>query len=285
MHPSKPGPLTPPLAFPTPPAVSIVMPVFNAAAFLPAAVGSVLLQDTPAAWELLIVDDGSTDNSLELAQATARQHPTRLRVLTHEANGHHGSSAARNLALQHARAPFTAFLDADDLWLPHALRTQLELMAAFPAAGMAYANAERSWDLLAPVGSAAGIKAGNRLPPLLPPGVEPGLLRSPEPLTWFLEDESLAPCTCTVIVRTEVARNAGGFEDLFQSLYDDQVFYAKLALAAPVAVSTECIARYRRHPDSCCVQAWSNQAAQLEARQRFESWLAAYRRRLALQEA
>lgn len=258
------------------PQISIIVPIHNAEAFLTEAIESVLAQTTSAIWELLLVDDGSTDDSLSIAKQYARKRPACIRVLQHASQANLGTSATRNLGIRHARGIFLAFLDADDVWLPQMLESQLRLILRHPSAAMVYANAERTWDMSLPFVADAGPLGYNTLPPVLPEGAQHGLVPSPLALEWFLADETLAPCTCTVLVRTDVARQVGCFEESFDGLYDDQVFYAKIMMEFPIAVSTACVARYRRHGGSCCVQSWENEGLQKRARERFEHWLVGY---------
>ncbi len=109
-----------------PPAVSVVTPVWNAAATLAATVASVRAQTFPD-WEMLLVDDGSTDGSRALAEALAAADP-RIRVLAQGSNT--GAAAARNRAIRAARGRYIAFLDADDLWRPEKLARQVPVLAA-----------------------------------------------------------------------------------------------------------------------------------------------------------
>ncbi|MBB5224424.1 glycosyltransferase involved in cell wall biosynthesis [Amaricoccus macauensis] len=106
------------------PAVSVVTPVWNAAATLAETVASVRAQSL-ANWEMLLVDDGSTDGSGALAARLAAEEP-RIRVLTHATNL--GAAAARNHAIREARGRWIAFLDADDLWRPEKLALQVDFM-------------------------------------------------------------------------------------------------------------------------------------------------------------
>jgi teichuronic acid biosynthesis glycosyltransferase TuaG len=108
------------------PAVSVVTPVWNAAATLPATVASVRAQSL-GDWEMILVDDGSTDGSLALARALAAADG-RIRVLAQPANL--GPAAARNRGIRAATGRYIAFLDADDLWRPEKLVTQLGFMRA-----------------------------------------------------------------------------------------------------------------------------------------------------------
>lgn len=116
---------------PKPPvAVSVLTPVWNAQATLARAVASVVGQDF-ADWEMIIVDDGSTDNSWAEITRLAEGEP-RLRPLRQAANG--GAARARNAALEAAQGRYIAFLDADDEWLPGKLSRQIAMMERTHAA-------------------------------------------------------------------------------------------------------------------------------------------------------
>ena len=86
--------------------ISVIIPVYNSAATLARAIESVLVQTWPAQ-EIIVIDDGSTDNSLHVAKGFA----DRIRII-HQPNA--GVSAARNRGAEAATAPWLAFLDADD---------------------------------------------------------------------------------------------------------------------------------------------------------------------------
>jgi glycosyltransferase involved in cell wall biosynthesis len=105
--------------------ISVMMPAFNAELYIAQAVKSVLDQSYPN-WELIIVDDGSTDKTAEIA--TLFTDP-RIKVI-HQSNG--GESAARNTALEHMQGEFVAFLDADDIFLPHHLEVTFNYLSAHP---------------------------------------------------------------------------------------------------------------------------------------------------------
>lgn len=106
------------------PQISVVMPAFNASRYLNRAVESVLAQSIPD-WELLIVDDASTDETGVLAANWALRD-SRIQSITMPVNS--GVAAARNRALDVARGRYIAFLDSDDLWDPLKLETQLRCM-------------------------------------------------------------------------------------------------------------------------------------------------------------
>lgn len=101
------------------PKVSVVVPFYNAAAYLPECAGSVLSQ-TLQKTELILVDDGSDDGSEKIAEELRARHPERVRTV-HQPN--RGPSAARNAGMDIARGDYLYFLDSDDRLKPHALAT------------------------------------------------------------------------------------------------------------------------------------------------------------------
>ena len=268
----------------TVPEISVLMPMWNSEQHLREALASVRAQTVPS-WELLLIDDGSNDGSLHIALEFAELEPDRIRILRHPAGENRGSSASRNLGLWNARGEFLAFLDADDVWLPHCLAAQLRIVRSHPEAGMIYCAAERWYDSNPTFDEAALRRAdwpSNHIPAVVPHGASAGLLPLGKLLEWFLVDESKVPCICSVLMRTDVARAVGGFEEQFRGLYDDQVFHAKVALAHPVVAHDTCVARYRRHPASCCSAVVGDDALQQAGRERFLHWLARYRRSVTL---
>jgi teichuronic acid biosynthesis glycosyltransferase TuaG len=103
--------------------ISVIIPAYNAASTIQDTVNSVLAQ-TCGDWELLVVNDGSTDDTVRVTRAAARKD-RRVTVISRE---NQGVSAARNAALREAAGRFVAFLDADDAWMPRKLELQLKFM-------------------------------------------------------------------------------------------------------------------------------------------------------------
>src|SRR5687767_12550655 len=128
--------MPPPPSFP---GVSVIIPAFNYAHYLPKAVASVLGQTFPAL-ELIIVDDGSTDTTAEVC---ARCSDSRVRYFW-QANA--GLSAARNTGIREARFPFVAFLDADDRWEPGFLAAIARQFALLDSRFAAVATASTRMD-------------------------------------------------------------------------------------------------------------------------------------------
>ena len=108
------------------PQVSVVTPAFNAERFLEETIRSVQSQ-TFGDWELIVVDDGSTDATRDIVTRLAGADP-RIRLVAGRGRG--GPAAARNRGIEEARGRYLAFLDGDDLWLPHKLEHQIEFMRA-----------------------------------------------------------------------------------------------------------------------------------------------------------
>lgn len=104
--------------------VSIIMPNYNCEKFIEQTVDSVLAQ-TYGNWELLIVDDCSTDNSVEIIKNYCEKDE-RIKLFINEKNS--GAAASRNYALREATGRWIAFLDSDDIWLPEKLQRQLAFM-------------------------------------------------------------------------------------------------------------------------------------------------------------
>ena len=102
--------------------VSVIMPAYNASATISDSINSVLAQ-TYANWELLVVDDASTDDTVALVKGYADQ-----RIHLHLNPANLGVALTRNAAISNARGKYLAFLDSDDMWLPSKLEKQLEFM-------------------------------------------------------------------------------------------------------------------------------------------------------------
>ena len=105
--------------------VTVIMPAYNACRFLEAAIRSVIGQ-TFTDWELLVLDDGSSDDTLAIARSLAAED-CRIRVLPNEHNM--GVARTRNRGFDLCRGEYVALLDSDDVWLPNKLERQLERMA------------------------------------------------------------------------------------------------------------------------------------------------------------
>lgn len=118
-----------------PPLITVIIPVYNSERYLGAAIDSVLAQQW-APLEIIVVDDGSTDQS---AQVVRRYRP--VVQLLHQRNA--GPGPARNRGIAAAHGDFLAFLDADDLWVAHKLQQQMQALTADPTLAMVFGQVEQ----------------------------------------------------------------------------------------------------------------------------------------------
>jgi glycosyltransferase involved in cell wall biosynthesis len=229
------------------PTVSVVIIFLNAENFLLEAIASVFAQ-TYDSWELLLVDDGSSDSSSRLARDSAGAHPSRVRYLDHPDHVNRGMSASRNLGIRHARGRFIALLDADDVWLPSKLEEQIALLEKYPEAGMVCGASEywHSWNPAAAPSPDKIIMVGSPLDQLIRP---PDMFFHVYPLA-----KGSAPCPSSLLFRRSTLEEVGGFQDFFPNAYEDQACLGKVYLCAPVYVSSKCWDRYRQHGASCTWQ-------------------------------
>jgi glycosyltransferase involved in cell wall biosynthesis len=256
------------------PLVSVIMIFLNAKAFMAEAIASVFGQTYPR-WELLLIDDGSSDASTAIARSYHECSSDRVRYLEHPGHLNRGMSASRNLGLSQARGDYIAFLDADDVWFPHTLEQQVATLSTHPAAGMVFGATEYWYSWTGnPEDNARDScdfcnGSGGKLNTLLTP---------PEYLIRFLEDTSALPGICSLMARRTVVEAVGGFEEQFRSLHEDQAFLAKMALHTPIYMAEHRWAHYRRHPNSTCAVAERN--GQVPAANAFFlNWLSSYLRK------
>jgi glycosyltransferase involved in cell wall biosynthesis len=197
------------------------MPVRNGKQWLREAVESVLAQDF-GDFELLIVDDGSAGDTAAALDAFARGD-ARIRLARQPPLG---IVAALNLALESARAPYLARLDADDRARPQRLSRQLAFMQAHPDIGLLGSFAEKI--------DAAGIVIGEVRPPTGAIKIRNMLART----NPFVHS--------SVMMRTALARQAGGYRSAFRAA-EDYDLWLRMAEAAGVAVLPEALVEYRIH--------------------------------------
>lgn len=247
--------------------VSVITIFLDAAPFLSEAIESVLSQDYTE-WELLLVDDGSTDDGPDIAREYARHRPGQVRYLEHPGHANLGMTASRHLGIQQARGEYVAFLDADDLWMPEKLSRQVDSLSRCADVAMTYGPGLYwySWtrhaedlgrDFIQPL-------AIRQSQVVTPPNLVPGWLRRPF-------DQ---PGTSGALVRTGRLRETGPLND-FRGLYEDQVLFCRIALRHSILVSDDCLYKYRQHERSCCSLA-RRTGIRDRARVTFLRWLDGY---------
>jgi GT2 family glycosyltransferase len=217
------------------PTVSVVIPAYNACQTLADALDSVAAQDFPAL-EAVVADDASSDGTADLARRWASaQRGCTIQVLQRGTNG--GPAAARNCGIAAARGEWVAFLDADDVWLPWKLRSQLELVGQHPHAvafcgGMELVRCDGASRTRA-VAEAAG-------KPVAAPGSR---LISLEVLSTYNP-----VVTSTVLVRKDALAAVGGFDEQFRGP-EDYDLWLRLAARQPLVMINTPLVRYRTRAD------------------------------------
>ena len=114
------------------PTVSVVIPAYNCASFIRNTLDTVF-QQTCKDYEVVVVDDGSTDNTMEVLSG----YGDRIKLIR---QGNKGNSAARNTAIRNSSGEYIAFLDHDDLWLPEKLEKQMSVLKADKSIGLVYSD-------------------------------------------------------------------------------------------------------------------------------------------------
>ena len=208
------------------PRVSVIIIFLNEERFLREAIESVFAQ-TDRDWELLLVDDGSSDRSTDIVRQYAEDYAGKVRYLEHDGHRNRGMSASRNLGIRHARGTYIATLDADDVWFPHKLQQQVAVLDSQPEAGMVYGTTQywHSW---------TGNPEDRQRDSIRELGIQPNTLLRPPALLPFLLDGKTTPSNSNILVRREVVAAVGGYEESFRGIFEDQAFLAKVCLQAPI---------------------------------------------------
>jgi glycosyltransferase involved in cell wall biosynthesis len=212
------------------PSVTVIMPCFNAARFLEASVRSVVEQDYPGPLELIVVDDGSSDDSVAVASRFDK-----VQVLR-QAN--QGPAAARNHALDHAKGDYIAFLDADDLWLPGSLRARVACLEDDPTVDVVFAQFTR-WT---PDANGTDRETPDHLPTSVEHAVASG---------WLYPEILLDPIVhiITIVARRKVFSQIGRFDPTLR-LGEDYEFWVRASLRFRFRRLDLVAARYRMHAAS-----------------------------------
>jgi glycosyltransferase involved in cell wall biosynthesis len=163
------------------PLVSVIVPVYNGERFLASAIGSILAQDYHS-YEIIVVDDGSTDGSAAIAQSFKE-----VRYI-HQPNT--GVAGAKNTGIAAARAVLVAFLDHDDVWTPDKLRVQVSYLLEHPETGCVFSRHHIF---------------------LEPDTPRPSWLKAD-----FLENDQLGAFACTMLVRKAVFERVGRFDSSYR---------------------------------------------------------------------
>lgn len=202
------------------PLVSVVIPAYNASRFLRETLDSVLAQ-THDPVEILLVDDGSTDATPEIA----KEYEGSVRYIRQD---NKGVSAARNRGLAEAGGAYICFLDADDWIYPDNLRLKVEALEDDPAPALALGWVEVTDEKLEPTGSVLKGSTGQVLSDLLrliPPAI---------------------PCPSNALIRTRIVDELGGFDEGLSTSADYDL-WLRIASRHSVVRVDQVLVKYRRH--------------------------------------
>jgi glycosyltransferase involved in cell wall biosynthesis len=211
--------------------ISIIIPLYNKERHIERALESVFAQ-TYKNYELIVIDDGSTDNSVNIVEEISRNHDIRI---FHEENS--GVSTARNKGIAEARYDYIAFLDSDDAWNPMFLEKIVSLINKFPQAG-AYVTA---YDIIR--------KEGREYTPrfaYLPKDTEEVLI--PNYFISMLYGDPMITSS-SVCIKKETFEKAGYFP-VEERLGEDKDMWARIALEYPIAFSWYIGATYFENADN-----------------------------------
>ena len=244
------------------PLVSVVMPFKDTARFMGEAIDSVLGQSWEGL-ELVLVDDGGSDGSDEIAERRAAAD-ARIRIVSHEGRTNRGIGPSRALGIRRAAGEFVAFLDGDDMWEPGHVSAFVHPLLAHPEADMACGRVWewRSWR------SPGDTDTLSRLA-FAPGAVVPGARL----LAAVLRDGDLATTPCALLARTSALQECLPHLELFPGAYEDQVMNSCLQLRGAAVMTGATSAWYRHHPASFSARHAEVAGGPDSARTAFLSWL------------
>jgi len=226
------------------PKISVIIQFLNAEKYIASAIESVLCQ-TFHAWELILVDGGSTDQSVSIAQQYQKTCADKIKILVHRGETPLGIFSSRLWGAREAKAEILAHLDSDDEWLPQFLERQYAIyqLVFATSPGMIYCPMIYWWE-----GAQQAVKS------YVQPIPRPGLHRPPDLVLEFLDGSYRKSAANTgVMIARELLLEAEqliGIAD--EGMVEDQYLWSFLLLRYPVFVNPEPLARYRQWQGSTC---------------------------------
>ncbi len=233
------------------PLVSVIVPFFNREFFLADSIKSVIAQ-TYENWELLLVNDGSTDKSNEIVENYKQKYPSKIHLFSHLKNQNKGASASRNLGVARAKGEYLTFLDSDDVYYPYTLEKELAAFENNPQADVVCGTAKCwfSW-------SKESEKWEKDFTIDLVLETEK-LYQPPDLFVHNMLSGGRKAHTNCVIMKSSFAKKIGVFEENYKYSWEDQVSWAKITLSGKIYVLDAVLAKYRLHPASTCAVEMQN---------------------------
>lgn len=251
------------------PLVSVITPFYNGAEWLRQAIKGVIDQSYTN-WELILVDDGSSNEASAIAKLFSEQYPGKIVYVEHEGHQNKGVTASRNLGIAHSNGELIAFLDSDDYWLPGKLENQVRLMSAHSEVSM-LCEASLYWsDWENPLATNIMVYVGADQNKIYKP---PHLIYTLYPL-----GKGAAPCPSGIIVTRESLLKLKGFEESFvgaNQVYEDQAFLCKYYLNEKVYIS-DLGNNYYRQRSGSLMESITKKQQYARVRKYFLEWLEKY---------
>lgn len=225
------------------PKISIVMIFLNAERFIADSIASVGMARRDD-WELILVDDGSTDGSSALARAAAAGGGGRIRYVDHDRHANRGMAESRNRGLHEAQGDYVLYLDSDDILFADALDRLASPLDADPTIGLSCAaTLFWNWDP-AMAGEPDRMQTFGAWADRTMAGADL--------LAAMIADERLHPANCSTMIRRRAMLEVGGFDLAFRGIYEDTSLMTALLIRQRVHVSRACVSAYRMHLTSHC---------------------------------
>lgn len=220
--------------------VSIITPFHNMEHTIAETIESVINQSYKN-WEMILIDDGSQDQSRIIAESYAQANPERIRIINHPGNTNRGASASRNLGFANAKGELIAYLDADDIWVPDKLIYETDILKKHANIGMVMSPVKYFFD-----------PAREDKQPYEQDlsSLDERIYNPSEIFPRFLQSFAITPCPSATLIRRQVIEQIGGWENVFKRNCTDQVLWAKISSRYPIYVSKKIVTCYRQHLNS-----------------------------------
>lgn len=220
------------------PKISIITPLYNGEKTLKETADSIFSQDYKD-WEWIMFDDGSSDNTKNIAKEILSKKNGNIFYFSHVGNSNHGTAFTRNRAVERSSGEIISFIDQDDIWYKNRLSHQMKIIETKPECAMIWGPAlywyiDRSFKQ--PVGyRGEGLRSGIYEPPLF--------------VEIFLSDLRGTPLPSASLVRRKEFESVKGYDESIKGS-EDIVLWLKLSEKFPIFYDDEILIKYRKHQDS-----------------------------------
>jgi glycosyltransferase involved in cell wall biosynthesis len=250
------------------PLISVIIPFYNREKFLVESIQSVIDQSFEN-WELILIDDGSTDRSHEIAESFVQKYPQKISLHSHHKKVNLGASTSRNLGARNSRGEFLTFLDSDDVFFPNTLELEIRAFEKFPDADAVCGTAMvwSSWP------DEPSHKDTDFIIDLVLESE-----RIYEPPALFIHNMNASgrkPHFNSTLLRRKLLDQVGLFEEEFKSVGEDQALWAKVSLHGKIYIFDDCLTKYRQHPASTCANLLKD-GGDIDNWSAFFNWLEKY---------